>query len=137
MANATKNLRRPITTVINGHQCVMLTTGYVANAVGRTPWTIKHWQRIGLLPAPTLVLHPEVPSARRGLYPMSFVKCLAEIARRDYMDHRLDRADWQRFHAEVFAAYEKTILPLLKRSVIEPNPQPETEVTDPRPFLLQ
>jgi hypothetical protein len=119
MIERIKNLRRPITAAINGHSVELLTIGHLAHAVDRSTWTVKHWQRLGLLPRPPVILNPKVPSARRGLYPQLFVRSVAIIAKQDYMYPRLDRADWPKFHAEVLRAYEKTIAPLLDPRINE------------------
>jgi hypothetical protein len=108
-----RNLRRPIRQTVNGQVVYLLTTGYLSDAIGRSKWSVKYWQRLGLLPQPPFVLHPDVQSARRYLYPATFVKCLAVIASQDYVVGRLERKDWQRFQHEVWAAYETTVVPLL------------------------
>jgi len=113
MQTKIRSLRRPITHTVNGEVVTFLTIGYVAKAIGRTQWSVKHWQRLGLLPQPPFVLRPAAPEAKRGLYPQLFVKCLARIAKQDYVISRLDRKDWQRFQHEVWAAYEATVGPLL------------------------
>lgn len=122
MAKRIKNLRHPITAVVNGHPCELLTVGHLARAVGRTPWTVKHWQRIGLLPRPQVILNPKVPQARRGLYKSDFVAEMKVIGKKDYLYPRLDRADWQKFHSDVMRAYEKTIAPFLSDAVIDEVP---------------
>ena len=114
-----KNLRRPIQSNINGKSVTLLTSGYMARAIGRSTWSVKHWRRLGLLPQPPFVLHADVQESRRYLYPATFVKCLAEIAREPYVIRRLERNDWERFHREVSRAYEKTIVPLLTAGVID------------------
>jgi len=119
VATKIKNLRRPIIQTINGQPVTLLTVGYVSRALGRTKWTVKNWTRLGLLPPAPFLLRPGVPNTRRYLYPHGFVKCLAEIARQPYVIRRLDRNDWERFHAEVRQAYEKTIVPLLTAGVID------------------
>ena len=96
-----------------------MTVAYVAKAIGRSKWSVKHWQRLGLLPEPPFVLHPDVQEARRYLYPATFIDCLAQIASQDYVVRRLDREDWQRFHNEVYEAYERTVAPLLGGGVTD------------------
>ena|GEM_PF-4677207 len=119
MVTKLKNHRRPITTTINGKSVTLLTSGYMARAIGRSTWSVKHWRRLGLLPQPPFVLHADVQESRRYLYPATFVKSVAEIARQDYVVRRLEREHWQRFHAEVLQAYEKTIVPLLTTGVTD------------------
>lgn len=114
-----KNLRRPIQSNINGKSVTLLTSGYMARAIGRSTWSVKHWRRLGLLPQPPFVLHADVQESRRYLYPATFVRSVAEIARQGYVVRRLDRSDWNRFHAEVRQAYEKTIVPLLPTGVTD------------------
>ncbi len=48
---------------------------------------------------------------RRHLYPLTFVKRLAEIAGQDYVGARLPRDQWGRFQEEVAKAYAETITP--------------------------
>jgi hypothetical protein len=113
MVERIKNLRHPIHAEINGHPCVMLTIGHLAHAVGRSNWTIKHWTKLGLLPAAPFLQRPNVSNTRRRLYPEPFVKCLAEIAAREYVGDRLERAEWERFREDVNAAFQTTVVPLL------------------------
>ena len=119
MANATKNLRRPLTIEINGHECVMLTIGHLANAVGRTPWSINQWIRAGLIPPSPVLERPDTPNLRRRLWPAEFVAAMRVIGKQDYVVRRLDRRDFRRFHSEVMDAYELTIAPLLEPTVTE------------------
>lgn len=115
MAQRIKNLRHPIHTEINGQPCVLLTVGYLADAIGRSTWTVKYWTEvIGLLPPPVRIEHPETPNLRRGLYTATFVSAMKKYASKDYVVDRLDRKDWPRFHAEVLRAYELTVAPLLQ-----------------------
>jgi hypothetical protein len=113
-----KKLRHPISVTINGQPCTLLTSGYLAHAMNRTPWTIKYWQRIGLFPRAPFVLSPSTP-ARRSLFPEPFVKSLKAIAMKSYYGARLDRDDFQRFHDDVQAAYKETVRPLLQRGITE------------------
>jgi hypothetical protein len=43
-------LHRPIQIEISGKSFNFLTIGYVAQALGRTPTTIKIWEKYGLFP---------------------------------------------------------------------------------------
>ena len=80
------------------HQLYMV--GHVANALRRTVWSIKHWERIGLLPKPVFLLDPGDPRARRHLYPGTYIDALAEIAQHGYIGRRLDFDQWARFQRE-------------------------------------
>jgi hypothetical protein len=112
MESNVKYLRSPIKTEIGGRPCTLLTIGHLAHALGRTPWTIRHWTRLGLLPPAPFDLRPEDPRRRRRLYPQPFVLALADIAALDYVGARLDRNQWQRFQVEVWEAYQATVVPL-------------------------
>jgi hypothetical protein len=107
-----RNLRQPIQTEINGQPCVLLTIGFVLRAIGRSKWTLRNWEKLGLFPEAPFVLRPDVPSARRHLYPAPFVQRLKEIAGHGYVGTRLDFEDWERFRDEVFDAYNETVTPL-------------------------
>lgn len=109
-----KGLRKPITAVINGHRVDLLTVGHLANAVGRSNWTVSYWTKVGLLPPAPVIERPDTLNLRRHLYPAEFVRAIRVIARSDYVHDRLDRTDWPRFHAEVHKAYQATIAPLLE-----------------------
>jgi len=122
MAKTTKNLRRPIPTTINGQSCLMLTIGHLANAVGRTPWTVKHWIQVGLIPPSPVLERPDTPNLRRRMWPAEFVAAMREIGKQDYMVGRLDRRDFGRFHTEVMEAYKTHIGPLLGPGVTEDSP---------------
>lgn len=114
-----KYLRSPISTEIEGGRtCTLLTIGHVALALHRTTWTVRHWQRIGLLPPP-FVINPEVPNLRRSLYPAPFINALVAISDRCHVGRRLDRDQWERFRDEVFGAYEITVGPYLEALGVE------------------
>lgn len=117
-----KGLRSPIRTTINGHATVLYTNGWVVHILNRTPWTLQHWQRIGLFPKAPFTLNPSNRPAKRWLWPEPFLQSLKVIGKSSYYGDRLDRADFQRFHDDVFAAYEKSVKPLLARAVIESTP---------------
>ncbi len=117
MAERIKNLRHPITGVINGHRVELLTVGHLARAVGRTPWTVKHWTKVGLLPPAQVIERADISNLRRYLWPAPFVAAMGAIARKDYVIRRLERKDWPKFHAEVLRAYGETIAPLLEPCV--------------------
>jgi hypothetical protein len=119
MVHKIRNLRRPVTHEANGHTCKLVTTGYVAAAVGRSPWTVRHWQQIGLLPRAPFILQPKDPRARRHLYPADFVNRLPQIIEDGGWQDRLERDHWRRFHREVFDAYDEVMRPLLTEVVTE------------------
>jgi hypothetical protein len=108
-----RNLRKPVFAKVNGRSVALVQVGYVAHALGRTSWTIKSWTRLGLFPEPPIFLNPDDPRLRRRLYPTGFVEALVEIANQGYLGNRLDRDQWQRFHRDVFRAYEITVGPLI------------------------
>jgi hypothetical protein len=109
-----RNLRRPFDVEIHDHQKIeVVSIGYVARALGRTTWTVKSWQRIGLLPNAPWLLDPEISNLRRRLFPVTFVEALAVIAKRNHLGRRLDRSQWRRFQLDVFDAYDRTVVPLL------------------------
>jgi hypothetical protein len=112
MDSNVKYLRSPIKTEIAGRPCTLLTIGHLAQALGRTTWTVRHWTRIGLLPQAPFDMWPDDPRRRRRLYPQPFVLALAEIAAMGYMGPRLDRNQWRRFQLEVWEAFAATVVPL-------------------------
>jgi hypothetical protein len=116
MVDTVTNLRT-IRIVLHGREHEMVTIGHLARALGRTVWTVKSWEQLGLLPRAAFVLNPNSLSARRRLYPPAYVDALQEIRKQGYLGRRLDRDQWQRFHAEVWAAYQATVTPLLARGV--------------------
>ena len=119
MVENVKGLRRPIHTEVNGQPLVLYSSGWVAHIMGRTPWTIRWWQRRGLFPQPPFIMNPDHPQTKRGLWPEDFLDALVEIAGRGYLKERLDYYEWRRFHNDVLDAYETTVRPLLDESVIE------------------
>jgi hypothetical protein len=108
----TKNLRHPIHAELAGELCDLMTVGHVAAAPGRSSWTVRHWQRLGLLPPTPFFIHAEIPNLRRLLFPREFVEVLSTIADEGLLGRRLNRDDWTRFHRDVLVAYEATVLPL-------------------------
>ena len=114
MVSKVENLRT-IRIVVYGREEEMLMIGHVARALRRTVWTVKSWEHLGLLPRAAFVLNPNSLSARRRLYPPAYVDALQEIRKQGYLGRRLERDQWQRFHVEVWAAFEETVTPLLGR----------------------
>jgi hypothetical protein len=121
MAKSVKNLRRPITAQIEGKDCTLLTIGYMAAAIHRTSWTIKYWERLGLLPPAPFVVNPERLRTKRHLYPEQFVAAIARVMN-DYPGERLERDQWRSFRKRANEAYAETIGPLLTPGVITPVP---------------
>jgi hypothetical protein len=91
----------------------LVTVGYLAQAVNRTTWSIRHWQAIGLMPPPPFHTNHPNPLYRRGVYPQSFVDAVAEIVKRNEIGPRLERRFWSAFRNEVDIAYEETVESLL------------------------
>lgn len=114
-----KNLHRPISVVIDGSECTLLTIGYMAAALHRTTWTIHYWERLGLLPSPPFVINPERLRTKRHLYPEAFVAEITEIAKH-YSSRRLEREQWRTFQMEARQVYSRTVEPLLPPGVITP-----------------
>lgn len=112
MHRTSKFLRHPIDYEINGRKCVLLTVGHLANALHRSPWTVRHWTRLGILPEAPFDLDPNEPRLRKRLYPKPFVDALAAITEDKYSGPRLDRHQWQQFQHDVWAAYQETVMPL-------------------------
>jgi hypothetical protein len=113
MVEKVRNLRAPIHKEVGGHEYALFTIGYVASVLGRTTWTIKHWERIGLFPKAAFMLSPSVSRTRRRLYPEAFVDRLDDIVKQGYLGKRMNRADWRRFQKEVFTAYKVTVAPII------------------------
>jgi hypothetical protein len=110
---------RCIDTRIDGVSTKLCTIGHVADALNRTGWTIRNWQRLGVIPEAPFLLSPEVPRTRRRLYPAEYVDALNEIAERGYLGRRLNADQLHRFKEDVSLAYEKTVAPLLNAGVTE------------------
>lgn len=120
MPDHVKHLRHPIHAELAGEPwCDLMTVGHVAVALRRSTWTIRNWQKLGLLPPTPFFIHAEIPNLRRRLFPREFVEALSTIADKGLPGRRLYRADWMRFHADVLVAYEATVLPLLDGVVPE------------------
>lgn len=113
MVDRIRWLHQPIEVVINGERCKMLTIGHLANAVGRTTWTVRYWTKCGLVPPTPFYWDPSENRARFRLYPQPFVESLETIAAKGYLGRRLDRQDWARFRDDVLRAYNDTVTPLL------------------------
>jgi hypothetical protein len=107
----------------------LLTVSYIASALGRTRWTIRHWQQLGLLPPPPFVINRENKSSRRWLYPEPFVEELATIMQ-TYPGPRIDQDAWPDFRKRAFEAYHKHVDPLLGGCVIPV--EIETDRTGPK-----
>lgn len=122
MVEKVRNLRRPIYKEIGGHDYALFTIGYIASVLGRTVWTVKYWERIGLFPKAAFMLSPNVSRTRRRLYPEAFVDRLDDIVKQGYLGKRMNRADWRRFQHEVFAAFEATVRPLIIGSGVTESP---------------
>jgi hypothetical protein len=116
---------RRVTATINGTNITLLSSGYLARALGRTGWTVRHWIKLGLLPPAPFVISPDVPGTRRPLYPEQYLDALTEIAWRLRIGSRMDYANRRSFHAEVARAYEEIVVPL--RLVIPPPAAPPVQ----------
>jgi len=107
------DLRAPIPFNIAGQEIELLTIAYVAHSLGRTPWTIRSWQRLGLFPRTPFHIHPAIPHLRRHLFPTQFVDAVAELVRRNHLRERLNRDGLDSIQRDVFEAYRLTVVPLL------------------------
>ena len=116
-----KGLRRPIKTNLNGQPVTFLTVGHLARAVHRTTWSVRHWQRLGLLPRPPFAIHRDDDQRRRWLYPADFVRRVAEVVAQYEIGERLNREDWGWFRDEVFAAFRDT-MDSLRGDTTSPEP---------------
>lgn len=110
--NNPRHLRRPVLVEHFGEVYRFLTIGYLAEAVGRTPRTIRRWQEVGLLPKPEIFLYPRRLPAKRGLYPEGLVTALRQVASRGGIGPRLEWQEWDRFRDEAWSAYEVAMRPL-------------------------
>lgn len=120
MTESTKSLRSPLTLTVGGKRVKLLTIGYVASALGRTNWTVRYYEQIGLMPPAAFVLNKETLETRRRLYVEEYVEALAEIARQDFFGERLEYEDWKRFRRLVCDAYKEVVEPLLPLGVTPP-----------------
>src|ERR1700722_18269173 len=68
MAESTRSLRSPLTLTIDESRVKLLTIGYVAAALGRTTWTIRHYEAMRLMPPAAFVLNKKTLNTRRRLY---------------------------------------------------------------------
>ena len=111
---------RRVTATINGTDVTLLSAGYLARALGRTGWTVRHWIKLGLLPPAPFVISPDVPRTRRPFFPEQYLDALSEIAWRLRIGQRMDYEKWRTFHFEVARAYRETVVPLLPFRVTAP-----------------
>ena len=100
-------------TAPNGTEVRLLTVGYVAAALGRSRWTLLEWERLGLLPKAAFVMNPRRHRAKRRLYTEEYVLELSRIMKR-YPGARLERDSWRRFQKDVYDAYNRLTMPLLR-----------------------
>jgi hypothetical protein len=117
-----KGLHKAIQVEINGQGVNLLTVGYVAQALRRTTWTIRHWERLNLFPRAPYFLHADVARTRRRLYPEPFVSRLGDIAADGYLGQRIEWDNWKRFYYDVLDAWGDTVSPLLRSGVIGSTP---------------
>jgi len=115
-----RNLRHPIRVTIDDETVELVTSGYLAAAVGRTPRTIRNWRALNLLPPAPFVLHFKSFSRRRWLYPLDFVDAVAEIAAVCEIGRRMRRDRWLQWEQMVDEAEEQFISPLLGSGVTGP-----------------
>src|ERR1700733_9348258 len=94
VSTSSRFLRHPITTVIRGEQCQLVTTGHLAAAIRRTPRTVRRWQEMRLLPPPPFFLDYSSSCNRRWLYPSEFIERLAEVFDSGVIGNRLDQQDF-------------------------------------------
>ncbi len=62
----------------------------MAEALGRTPATIRRWEKKGLLPRAPIVLEGVGLAGRRRLYPPELIVALREVAQRERFGRRLE-----------------------------------------------
>jgi len=115
-----RNLRHPVEVEIDGRRYSLVTTGYLAAAIGRTPRTVRLWQEQSLLPRAPFVLHFKSPYARRWLYPAEFVDAVADIAAVCETGKRMDKSKWDSWEKMIDDAEEEFISPLLGLGVTQP-----------------
>lgn len=113
-----KSLRKPLNVDVDGVEYTLLTVGYVAHVLRRSRGTVKLWTP-DLVPAPLIILNPDEPRLRRGLYLKEFIDALEASELRAYLGKRLDRDLWQCFQRDVLSAYEQTVVPLIASGVMK------------------
>ena len=87
--------------------------GYIATSLRRTRGTALLWKKIKLLPPTPFATNPDRHRAKRRLYPEPYVSELARITERHYRGARLEREHWRSFQEDVYAAYNRLVMPLL------------------------
>jgi hypothetical protein len=120
MSRHVRNLRHALHVTGGTGDYDLLTIGYLARAVGRTPWTILYWQRIGLLPPAPFVINANKVNIRRRLYPARYVAELARLMNKHYPSPRLERVYWSSFKKETSDAYRRHVQPLIGDGVMPP-----------------
>ena len=68
--------------IVDGVERRFFTIGAVAEAVNRSPETVRRWERLGVIPPPNQCRQSVVPEGRRRLYTDAEVRALGEARRR-------------------------------------------------------
>ena len=103
---------------VYGKRIRCVTVGGLAAALGRSPRTIRLWERTGLLPKAPFLLRPDNPRAQRRLYPEQLVEVFAQVAKSEGFGRRRRSGLDDRHRDQLWAVYDDVM-----RS-IQYDPQP-------------
>ena len=98
-----KTAGRRLRVQVDGRVILCATIGELAEALGRSAYTIRRWERTGLLPGPPIVLPSDRPQAVRRLYPLELIDALRAVARQEHFGSRRPSG---RFREQSTALYE-------------------------------
>jgi len=111
-----ENIRsRERTIKINDQLVRCVPIGVLAAILGRTPHTLRAWERSGLLPRP-IILRPNNPRSSRRYYPTSFVRAIQDVAVKQQFGRRRPSNRFPLQQAEIIRAWNATTA-----SLIPPN----------------
>ena len=103
---------RRVLVEVDGRIVDCLTIGGLAAAVGRSPRTIRGWERSGLIPPAPLVL-PGEQNTRRRLYPVLLVAAIKEVATREGFGRRRPSGIFLNQQKQIGDAWQRVMLSLI------------------------
>lgn len=106
----------------------------LAEALGRSPATIRRWERLGALPPPPYRSASYDPRGERRQFTSAIITDIAGVLRRHHVGKRLERRLWPVIRSEVEAIYEYRLQDHpWPESVSRSTPSPLNRSTGPTP----